>query len=138
MVSFNLARRVQLCLLFAMMLVTGIAELVSLGAVLPFLTVLSDPQQLWQNTLVSFFYSAGVYRSECSFAAIHRSFYGGGCFAALIRLLNLWLNGRLAAAIGSDLSFEAIGALFISPILYTCKGIVLPLFILLPKMLVER
>ena len=27
--------------------------------------------------------------------------------AALIRLLNLWLNGRLAAAIGSDLSFEA-------------------------------
>ena len=27
--------------------------------------------------------------------------------AALIRLINLWLNGRLAAAVGSDLSCEA-------------------------------
>ena len=29
------------------------------------------------------------------------------CLAAMIRLTNLWLNGRLAASIGSDLSIEA-------------------------------
>ena len=32
--------------------------------------------------------------------------------AGSVRLLNLWLNGRLAAAIGSDLSCEAFGALY--------------------------
>ena len=34
------------------MLASGGAELVSLGAVLPFLAVLSDPQRLWQQPMV--------------------------------------------------------------------------------------
>ena len=34
------------------MLASGGAELVSLGAVLPFLAVLSDPERLWQQPLV--------------------------------------------------------------------------------------
>jgi ATP-binding cassette subfamily B protein len=34
------------------MLASGVAELVSLGAVLPFMAVLSDPERLWQQLLV--------------------------------------------------------------------------------------
>ena len=34
------------------MLASGGAELVSLGAVLPFLAVLSAPEQLWQQPLI--------------------------------------------------------------------------------------
>ena len=37
-----------------------------------------------------------------------------GLFAAIIRLTNLWLNGRLASAVGSDLSCKRIGGLFVS------------------------
>ena len=44
-------RRLQLYLLLALMLLTGLAELVSLGAVLPFLTVLSSPELIWESSL---------------------------------------------------------------------------------------
>ena len=45
-------RRLQLGVLLLVMLASGLAELVSLGAVLPFLAVLSNPQQLWQQPLI--------------------------------------------------------------------------------------
>lgn len=45
-------RRIQLGLLFVVMLSSGVAELLSLGAVFPFLAVLSAPQQLWTQPLV--------------------------------------------------------------------------------------
>ena len=45
-------RRLQLALLLLVMLVSGAAELVSPGAVFPFLAVLSDPQRLWQQPLI--------------------------------------------------------------------------------------
>ena len=101
-------RRVQLGLLLIMMLASGVAELVSLGAVLPFLAVLSNPERLWQQPLVQLlatqfgFTQAGdlLLPSTLMFAA-------AALLAALIRLTNLWINGRLAAAVGSDLSCEA-------------------------------
>jgi len=87
---------------------SGVAELVSLGAVLPFLAVLSNPEPLWQHPLVQptatrlGFTEAGdlLLPSTLVFAV-------AVVFAALIRLANLRLNGWLAAAIGSDLSCEA-------------------------------
>jgi ATP-binding cassette subfamily B protein len=45
-------RRLQLGVLLLVMLASGLAELVTLGAVLPFLAVLSDPQRLWQQPLI--------------------------------------------------------------------------------------
>ena len=48
----SLRRRIQLGLLLVVMLASGVAELVSLGAVVPFLAVLSDPERLWQHELV--------------------------------------------------------------------------------------
>ena len=45
-------RRIQLVMLLVVMLASGGAELVSLGAVLPFLAVLSDLERLWQQPLV--------------------------------------------------------------------------------------
>ena len=45
-------RRIQLCLLFIVMFTSAGAELISLGTVLPFLAVLSDPALLWNQVLV--------------------------------------------------------------------------------------
>ena len=39
-------------MLVVVMLTSGLAELLSLGAVLPFVAVLSDPQQLWKYPTV--------------------------------------------------------------------------------------
>ena len=100
-------RRIQLGLLLLVMLASGGAELVSLGAVLPFLGVLSAPEQLWQQPLVqSLALRAGFMGPAQLLLPATAAFAIAAVLAAFVRLANLWLNGRLAAAIGSDLSGE--------------------------------
>ena len=105
-------RRIQLVLLLVVMLASGGAELVSLGAVLPFLAVLSDPERLWQQPLVQAL-AGRVGFTEASEMLLPATlvFAAAAVLAAVIRLANLWLNGRLAdqlrVAVVSDLSCEA-------------------------------
>jgi len=101
-------RRMQLGLLLVVMLASGVAELVSLGAVLPFLAVLSDPERLWQQPLVQPLAARAAFTQPSDLLLpATLAFAAAAVLAALIRLANLWLNGRLAAAVGSDLSCEA-------------------------------
>ena len=101
-------RRIQLGLLLVVMLASGGAELVSLGAVLPFLAVLSDPERLWQQPLVQpLAVKLGFTQAIDLLLPATLTFAVASVLAALIRLTNLWLNGQLAAAVGSDLSCEA-------------------------------
>ncbi|CRY91249.1 ABC transporter family protein [Synechococcus sp. WH 8103] len=90
------------------MLASGGAELLTLGAVLPFLAVLSDRESLWQQPLVQEL-GGRVGFTEASELLMPAMllFALASVLAAAIRLSNLWLNGRLAAAVGSDLSCEA-------------------------------
>ena len=101
-------RRIQLGLLLIVMLISGGAELVSLGAVLPFLAMLSDPERLWQQPWVQVLAErVGFTAATDLLLPATLAFASAAVLAALIRLTNLWLNGRLAAAVGSDLSCEA-------------------------------
>ena len=102
-------RRLQLGLLLVVMLASGGAELVSLGAVLPFLAVLSNPERLWQQPLSSSSAIKLGIRTQANDLLLPAtlSFAAAAVLAAIVRLSNLWLNGRLAAAVGSDLSCEA-------------------------------
>ena len=95
-------------LLLVVMLASGGAELVSLGAVLPFLAVLSDPERLWQQPLVQALAGrVGFTQASELLLPATLAFAVSAVLAAVVRLANLWLNGRLAAAVGSDLSCEA-------------------------------
>ncbi len=101
-------RRIQMGLLLLMMLASGVAELASLGAVLPFLAVLSDPARLWQQPLVQgLASSARLTEARQLILPAMAIFATAAVLAAVVRLANLWLNSRLAAAVGSDLSCEA-------------------------------
>ena len=101
-------RQIQLCCLLVVMLLSGVAELVSLGAVLPFLALLGDSERLSnypfiQQLQIRF----GISEPKELLLATTLLFAMAVMLAGLIRLWNLWLNGRLAAAVGSDLSCEA-------------------------------
>lgn len=101
-------RRMQLGLLFIVMLVSGCAELASLGAVLPFLEVLSDQDRLWQQPPVPTLAELlGFTEASQLMLPVTLAFAAAAVLTALIRLANTWLNGRLAAAVGSDLSCDA-------------------------------
>ena len=90
------------------MLASGIAELVSLGAVLPFLAVLSEPEILWQHWLVQALAVRFSWTTPSEIVLpVTMAFAMATLLTALIRLTNLWLNGRLAAVVGSDFSCEA-------------------------------
>ena len=90
------------------LLSSGLGELVALGAILPFLAVLSNPEQLWQQPWIQpLVLRVGFSQSQQLVLPAVIVFALAAVLAAVIRLLNLWLNGRLAAAVGSDLSCES-------------------------------
>ena len=101
-------RRLQLGVLLLVMLAGSVAEVLSLAAVLPFLAVLANPEGLWSQPLVQQWAPRlGIAGAQELLLPITITFAAAALMAGAIRLLNLWLNGRLAAAIGSDLSCEA-------------------------------
>ena len=57
-------RRKQFALLSVLMLAGGAAEVVSLGAVIPFLAALADPEKVLSHPAVDFLFSAFCYLSS--------------------------------------------------------------------------
>lgn len=101
-------RRLQLGVLLLVMLASSVAEVLSLAAVLPFLAVLANPEGLWKQPLLQQWApQLGIAGAQELLLPITIAFAVAALAAGAIRLLNLWLNGRVAAAIGSDLSCEA-------------------------------
>jgi ATP-binding cassette subfamily B protein len=95
-------------LLLVVMLASSGAEVFSLASVLPFLAILANPAQIWQLPLVQQLAPQLGIRSASQLLLPVTLLFGLSAIgAAAVRLLNVWLNGRLAAAIGSDLSCEA-------------------------------
>jgi len=110
------------------MLIAGAAEVVSLGAVIPFLGALAAPEKVLSHPVVDSFFSALCHLSSAIGLQIfpinkHQSFSSvlgpaallpvlatAFALAALsaggIRLLLLWASNRLANAAGADLSLE--------------------------------
>ena len=97
-------RRTQFRLLLVLMIFSSIFELLSLGSVLPFITALSDISSLMTNQYVA---SVGIQSEDVLLLLLTAVFIIATLMSASIRLLNLWANGKLAAAIGSDLSIKA-------------------------------
>jgi len=98
-------RRMQFGLLFALMLMTSIAEIVSIGAILPFLSILTLPEQFFKlpfaQLLVNFLNLKDPAQLLLPLAFI---FVGAILLAGAMRLTLLWFSTRLTFATGKDLS----------------------------------
>lgn len=99
-------RRWQLAGLAALMLLGTFAEMATLGAVVPFLAVLADPQVAENYSfLQKIFASAGhIGDNPLLSAAIFFSLISVG--AALLRLLLSWVTLRISFGLGGDLGGE--------------------------------
>lgn len=92
----------------AFTLAAAVAELVSLGSVLPFLAVLTEPDVLWGSKAVQDLVVVTGWSSPDQLILPAAAVFAVAAIAAAcVRLINLWLGGQLAASIGSDLSCEA-------------------------------
>ena len=100
-------RQFQFWLLICLMLVSAFAEVVSLGAVMPFLSILVAPDRVFSHPIGSGMAQAlGITSVDQLVLAFAVTFAVVALIAGVIRILLLWASTRLAVATGSDLSFD--------------------------------
>jgi ATP-binding cassette subfamily B protein len=101
-------RKRQMGLTLILMLISAFSELVSLGAIVPFIGVLVRPDRVFAylatRHLVPFM---GINSSDQLVVPMVLIFVIAAFIAGILRFLLLWVSTRLAYAIGSDLSVEA-------------------------------
>lgn len=103
--QISLTRRRQLAFVFVLMLLATFAELVSIGAVMPFLAVLTSPERVFELPVfkpIEIFF--GISSPEQLLLPLTIMFALAALAAGGLRLLLLWASTRLSYATGSDLS----------------------------------
>ena len=100
-------RRHQFVLLFLLTSLGSIAEIVSIGAVLPFLSVLAAPDGVFNHPLAQpFIRATGIATPDQLLLPVTIAFCLSALLVGVTRLLLLWANTRLSLAAGADLSIE--------------------------------
>ena len=103
----NLRRRKQFGALLILMVISSFFEMMSIGAALPFLGVITSPDKVFETPSLQWLYKAFDVTSSSELIAPITIIF---CFVALIsgatRLLFLWSSTRLSFAAGADLGIE--------------------------------
>ena len=98
-------RRRQFVLLLGLMFMSVFAELISLGAVLPFLSVLLAPDRLFSQPFVADLAHAwGITSADQLVLPLTVVLVVAALVAGAVRLLLLWVSTRVGIATGVDLS----------------------------------
>lgn len=108
LLHLSIRRRTQLGFLFLLMLVSAVAEVISLGAVIPFLGILVEPDRVFRNSIVANI--AGLLNIKSSnelVLPITILFAIVALIAGAIRILYLRVSTQLAFACGAELAGDA-------------------------------
>ena len=105
--SLSKRRHKQFYLLLMLMFVASLMEVVSIGAILPFLGVLTAPDQVYQHPVMEpILQILNINNPEELVAIMVMVFISATLIAGIIRLLLLYTLTRFSFSIGSDLSIE--------------------------------
>jgi len=100
-------RRKYFFVVLVMMIVASFAEVVSIGAVLPFLTVLTNPERLYDYAITeSIVNYLNVEKPEGLLLPLTVMFSLAALLSGGMRLLLLWTQTRLSHLVGADLSIS--------------------------------
>jgi ABC-type multidrug transport system fused ATPase/permease subunit len=100
-------RRGQFGLLLVLMLLSSFAEILSIGAVLPFLGVLTVPERVFEHAVAQpIIHALGLTMPEQLLLPLTIAFAVAALIAGAMRLLLLWGSTRLSFATGADLSIS--------------------------------
>ena len=103
----NLERRVQFVVLFLVMVLTAFAEVISIGAVVPFLGALTAPDQIFVHPIAQPLIRAlGLTEPKQLLFPLTAAFVVGALVSGVMRLMLLWTQTRLSHAIGADFSIS--------------------------------
>ena len=100
-------RRAQIGLIFILMLFVSVAEIVSIGLVLPFLGALTAPQRVYsQPALQPLIQVFGFTEPAQLLLPLSIAFGLSAIIAGVMRLLLLWASTRVSYSTGADLSIS--------------------------------
>ncbi len=103
----SLRRRRQFILVFFLTVLASFAEIISIGAVIPFLGVLTAPDKVFHYAAAQpFIEILGVTESGQLLLPLTIAFGVAAIMAGVMRLLMLWIITRLSYASGADLSMS--------------------------------
>lgn len=109
-------RRRQFLLVVVLMLVGALVDVVSLGAVFPFIGVLTAPEIFFSMPIVrGVAGSLGITRADQLILPLTLIFISASLLAGAFRLLVLWISNRLAYAAGHEISVRAYQATLYQP-----------------------
>jgi ATP-binding cassette, subfamily B, bacterial PglK len=100
-------KKVQLSMLFILMALSSVAELISIGALVPFLAALVSPDELYKYSFVQSFLQDFKLNSKYDLQfLLTLIFVILALLSAIIRVLLLWSQTRIGHSIGIDLSVK--------------------------------
>lgn len=100
-------RRYWFIFLVGLILLSAFAEVMTLGAILPFIAVLAAPEKALQYPGVAEFARAlDITTSDQLVMPLTATFCIAAVIAGLMRIIVMWLSTRLTFASGADLSIE--------------------------------
>ncbi|MES2911982.1 MAG: ABC transporter ATP-binding protein [Pseudomonadota bacterium] len=109
-------RRVQFGLLLALMVLVSFAEILSIGAVLPFLGALTAPERVFDHPLARpLIQMLGITSASQLLLPMTVIFVLAALIAGVMRLLLLWVNTRLSFAVGADISISMYRRTLLQP-----------------------
>lgn len=104
---FTPRRRLQARLLILLMFIASVAEVISIGSLLPFLGVLIQPERVFEFSFIkSFVLFLGINTPEQLLLPISALFCATVVIAGFFRLMLSWVSTRLTFSMGSDISLN--------------------------------
>ncbi len=89
------------------MFIASFAEVLSIGAVLPFLSMLADPERTFRSDLAQpIIRLLGLSEPSQLLLLLTMAFAAGALFSGVTRLILLWAQTRFSHAIGADFSIS--------------------------------
>ena len=117
----SLRRRGQLVFLLVLIIFASVAEILSVGAVVPFLAVLMTPERIYNHTVVQPFIQAfNLTAPEQLVLPLTVAFGALSLAAGALRLFLLWTSNRLTFLVGADLSTEIFRRVLYQPYAFHC------------------
>ncbi|MBV1952595.1 MAG: ABC transporter ATP-binding protein/permease [Cycloclasticus sp.] len=112
-------RKAQLGVLFFLQLLSAFSEVLSLGAIVPFLSALTDINALMEHDRVAVVLEVTGISEPNHLAMLMAGLFAGAIVIAnILRFITLWFQMYLAAAIGTDVGAELFRKTLYKPYSY--------------------
>ena len=109
-------RKLQVLVVMVLTLASSLAEMVSLGAVVPFLAVLAQPERIWGTGKAQWLAGVMGWQQPTDLVLpLCLAFAGAAALAGAVRIQTLRSSIGLANGIGSDLSIALYGRTLYQP-----------------------